>query len=106
MDKQSTHSYEYKSSIWTSNNSSKKDAGSIIENLHVLNISIQKREKELSEVQDSKEEMERKRIALINAETNSVNSIPGESDSGGPAKASNQQYLPSTYEEIKEVSEP
>ena len=40
MDKQSTHSYEYKSSIWTSNNSSKKDAGSIIENLHVLNISI------------------------------------------------------------------
>ena len=50
--------------------------------------------------------MERKRIALINAETNSVNSIPGESDSGGPAKTSNQQYLPSTYEEIKEVSEP
>ena len=105
MDKQSTHSYEYKSSIRT-NNSSNKEASSIIDNLQALNISIQKREKELAKAQGSAEEMERKRMALINAETSSVNSIPGESESGGPALGNNQQFISSSYEEIKEVTEP
>ena len=84
-EKQSTHSYDYKSSIKTG--SSARDAGSIIENLHALNINIQKREKELEmRGNPSREELERKRLMLIHADSNSVNSqIPCESDSGGPA---------------------
>lgn len=38
VEKQSTHSYEYKSSVKT--NSSHRDAGSIIDNLQALNINI------------------------------------------------------------------
>ena len=47
-------------------------------------------------------------MALINAETNSVNSIPCESDNGGQqaSTAVNQQFLSSPYGDIKEVSEP
>lgn len=38
LDKQSTHSYEYKSSVMS--NCTHPEAGSIIENLHALNINI------------------------------------------------------------------
>jgi hypothetical protein len=46
-------------------------AESIIENLHALNINIKKREKELTMREDSssREDLERKRLALISAET-------------------------------------
>ena len=56
--------------------STPRDAGSIIENLQALNINIAKREKELTirENLASMEEIERRRIALINADSNSVNS--------------------------------
>ena len=65
IDHQSTHSYEYKSSI--NNNSEPREAGSIIDNLHALNINIAKREKELALREgSSNEELERKRLALIN----------------------------------------
>ena len=62
-------------------------AESIIENLHALNISIKKREKELAMREDSShEELERRRLALISAETQSINSaIPCETESGGQA---------------------
>ena len=75
MDKQSTNSYDYKSSSMKTI-SSPRDAGSIIENLQALNINIAKREKELTirENLASMEEIERRRIALINADSNSVNS--------------------------------
>ena len=69
-----------------------RDAGSIIENLHALNINILKREKELAmrdSMNNSIEELERKRQALINAETNSINSqIPCKSDGAGGPSAS------------------
>ena len=75
MDKQSTNSYDYKSSSMKTI-STPRDAGSIIENLQALNINIAKREKELTirENLASMEEIERRRIALINADSNSVNS--------------------------------
>ena len=51
-------------------NSSHRQADSIIENLHALNINIQKREKELAlrGAHSTEEEMERNRLALINAD--------------------------------------
>ena len=58
------------------NSTGNREAESIIENLQALNITIQKREKELALREDNatREERERKRLALINADINSVSS--------------------------------
>lgn len=80
--KQSTHSYDFRSSERTI--STPPDAGSLIENLHEVasNLERRKRELELNEQsrKNSDEEEERHRQALINAEVNK--SAPGYAPDG------------------------